>query len=213
MTNVVRSLMSTERARCTLAFAAAQTASAFSHQGNAAARLAHDELVRFDRSRRLHQFFVAGIQPADPDVLRDGSVQEGALLKNNADAMAQGIERDVTDVDSVDADRAGVRIARPAYSVSGYKQTGQRANPVTRMKMTPASAGRKAGAFNLADDGKSDPQEFTRRPSATAAIAANARTRLKGGGSGLQCGCARLLPSRGLRKRAVSGYSPILSRR
>jgi hypothetical protein len=56
----------------------------------------------------LPDLLVAGIRPAVPDVLQQGAVQHGGVLRHHGNGVAQAVIGDARNVEPVDQDAAGV---------------------------------------------------------------------------------------------------------
>ena len=89
-----------------LALAARQRGAALADHELVAAGLAGDEIVRLGQPRRLLHLGVAGLGPADADVLGDRAVEQARVLEHHRDLVAQRVERHVLDVLAVDQDAA-----------------------------------------------------------------------------------------------------------
>ena len=96
--------------RDALALAAREREPLLADDGVVAVGQADHELVRLDRARRGFDVGVVGIGPGERDVVADGVGEEERVLEHDADLLAQRRERDVADVDVVDADRAFVHV-------------------------------------------------------------------------------------------------------
>src|SRR6185295_8863959 len=139
MTNVVRPCIRTCSARCTLASvmeSSALVASSrmrmggfFSKARAMAMRWRSPPLNVPPRSPTRVSYpraclMMNSCASADRAVLGDRPVQQRAFLEDNADVLAQGIHRDITDIDPVDADCSRVRIVQSGKQGCGRSFSG-----------------------------------------------------------------------------------------
>lgn len=83
---------------------------ALAHHGLVAGRKRHDgvvDLCPFGDSKHL---VLGRIDPAVPDVMLDGVVEQGRVLGNHSDGFAQRLQREVTDVLAVHEDPARLHV-------------------------------------------------------------------------------------------------------
>ena len=89
-----------------LALAAGEGHAAVADHGRVALRHRHDEVVRVGELGRAHGRFGIRIRAAVGNVLPDRRAEEQCVLQDEADLIAQRLERVLADVHAVDAHRA-----------------------------------------------------------------------------------------------------------
>ena len=94
----------------TLLLAAGEEASLVPDHGLVAVGLGHDEIVGVGEACRLLDFGLRGVETAEADVLVDRVVEEKALLRHDADLLAQREKGQVAQVSAVDQDSALLRV-------------------------------------------------------------------------------------------------------
>ena len=60
----------------------------------------------------LLNFGIGGIKPSETDILKNGIVKKETLLGHDPDLVVEGMERDITQINSIDQNTARLRIVK-----------------------------------------------------------------------------------------------------
>ena len=107
-----------------LALATGEPAAALADDGVVAGRQRHDEVVEAGRLRGGHDLVVGRVELPHPDVVADGAIEEGRLLRDQREAAAEGRQRVLADVASVDLDRPIGRVVEAREHIDQGRLAG-----------------------------------------------------------------------------------------